>query len=328
MSRTLDLSSSIGGVLLAGGQPLVVVVDRHRHRPLGHRLADHVLVQELLELPGRGDGVEGRPAGVDAAALLLEDVLAQLRAVGADVDVVGALDHGADLPRALAAEAAGGDAAALEARAAPVGVPRRREPRRCCGCRRDAFLHRSSSSTSSGFAFLGAARGGPAGCRVGDALPSGGPHGAWASTGCRMPSGRAGPPRWGGEHRSPAPRRLQGAWVTGVREHRVRRAVLSEGACMVLGPSLEHHAPWLRAPRGRVASASERCRRSSRRRKRLKRARSNRRRKERPHGRGFGPSCLNESKGPPRVRPGLGPRLFGLLQAARGSISGPVPRPR
>ena len=52
---------------------------------------------------------------MDAAALLLEDVLAQLGAVGADVDIVGAFDHRAYFARALAAERAGGDASAFEA---------------------------------------------------------------------------------------------------------------------------------------------------------------------------------------------------------------------
>ena len=79
-------------------QPLVVIVDGHAEGALGDLLADHVLVEELLELPGRGDRPDARPPGVNPAAFLLEDVLAQVGAVGTDVDIVGAFDHGADFP--------------------------------------------------------------------------------------------------------------------------------------------------------------------------------------------------------------------------------------
>jgi hypothetical protein len=56
-----------------------------------------------------------RIAAGDAAPLLLEDVLAEVGAVGADVDVVGAFDHRAHLAAGLAAEAAGGHLATAEA---------------------------------------------------------------------------------------------------------------------------------------------------------------------------------------------------------------------
>src|SRR5690606_25961177 len=104
-----------GGLLLGGGEPLVVVVDGDREGALGLVLPEHVLIEELLELSRRRDRAEHRPARVDPAAFLLEDVLAELRAVRTDVDVVRPLNHRADLARALAAERAGGDPAALEA---------------------------------------------------------------------------------------------------------------------------------------------------------------------------------------------------------------------
>ena len=76
-----------------------MVVHRDGHRPLGEVLADDVLVQKLFELAGRGDAAEAGPAAVHAATFLLEDVLAELGAVGADVNIIRAFDHGTDFPR-------------------------------------------------------------------------------------------------------------------------------------------------------------------------------------------------------------------------------------
>ena len=62
----------------------------------------------------RGVGIvlnSGR-AGAGLALLLLDDVVAQVDAVGADVDVVGPFDHRAGIALALAAEAARGACAA------------------------------------------------------------------------------------------------------------------------------------------------------------------------------------------------------------------------
>jgi len=46
----------------AGGEPLVMVVDRDAERALGDALADDVLVQELLELPRCRDRPDAGPA--------------------------------------------------------------------------------------------------------------------------------------------------------------------------------------------------------------------------------------------------------------------------
>jgi hypothetical protein len=89
-------------------------VDRDGEGALGTLLADDVLVHELIHLSGGGDGVEQRLRRVDPAVFLLEDVLAEVGAVGADVNIVRPLDHGADLARALAAEGAGGHLPAAE----------------------------------------------------------------------------------------------------------------------------------------------------------------------------------------------------------------------
>src|SRR5690606_6739079 len=101
-------------VALGVEQPLVVVVDGHGQRPLGEALADDVLVQVFDNGAGRGDLGQDRGDGPDAPPLLLEDVLAEVNAVGADIDLVGPLDHGADVAAGLAAERAGGHAATAE----------------------------------------------------------------------------------------------------------------------------------------------------------------------------------------------------------------------
>jgi hypothetical protein len=63
--------------------PLVVVVDRHREDLLGLVLADHVVVEELVDLPGLGELVEVDLGGL--GQLLLDDLVAQVDALVADV---------------------------------------------------------------------------------------------------------------------------------------------------------------------------------------------------------------------------------------------------
>ena len=89
-------------------QPLVVVVDRHGEDLLGVVLADDVLVQLPHDVPRRGDFHEGLFAAPAAAPLLLEDRLAQVDALAADVDVAGPLDQGPYVAIALAAKGAEG----------------------------------------------------------------------------------------------------------------------------------------------------------------------------------------------------------------------------
>src|SRR5262249_2621239 len=71
---------------------------------LGALLADDVLVQLLLDGARRGDVREEGLGGAAAALLLVDDRLAQLDALAADVHVAGSLDERADLPVTLAAE--------------------------------------------------------------------------------------------------------------------------------------------------------------------------------------------------------------------------------
>jgi len=78
--------------LVAQAEALVVVVDGHGQDLLGPVLADHVLVQFLLDAPGGGDvGKEGLGI-VPAPLLLVNDRLAQLDALAADVDIARPLD--------------------------------------------------------------------------------------------------------------------------------------------------------------------------------------------------------------------------------------------
>ncbi len=95
-------------------ETLVVIMHRHGHRAFGDFLADDVLVHEFLELARAGDGAEHRLAAGDFAFLLPEDVLAEFGTVGANVDVVGPFDHGADFAGAFSAEGTIGDLATPE----------------------------------------------------------------------------------------------------------------------------------------------------------------------------------------------------------------------
>ena len=82
---------------------LVVVVDGDRERPLRDLLADHVLVQQRVDLGRARQVVEVEMRG--SGELLVDDLVAEIDALVADVDA-GAGDQLLDLPLALAAEAA------------------------------------------------------------------------------------------------------------------------------------------------------------------------------------------------------------------------------
>ena len=82
-----------------------MVVHRDRQRLLGVLLADDVLVQEFLDLPRAGDRAEQRLAAGELALFLADDVVAQVDAVGADVESLGPSTIGPtsreDLPQKL-----------------------------------------------------------------------------------------------------------------------------------------------------------------------------------------------------------------------------------
>ena len=89
----------------AGVDPLVVVVDGDREDLLGPLLADHVLVERVLDLVRVRELGASRPSGAALEHLLLDDLLAEVDALVADVDAL-ACDELADLLLALAAEGA------------------------------------------------------------------------------------------------------------------------------------------------------------------------------------------------------------------------------
>ena len=102
--RQLDRGLGVARLRVAAGlDALVVVVDRDGEGALGVVLADHVGVQELVDLTRLGQLVEGELAGL--GEFLLDDLVAQVDALVADVDA-GASDQLLDLLLALSAERA------------------------------------------------------------------------------------------------------------------------------------------------------------------------------------------------------------------------------
>src|SRR5262249_11526625 len=89
--------------LLAGLDPLVVVVDRDGQRPLGGVLPNDVALEEIPDLYGLGQFVEFHIVGV--GEFLFDDLVAQIDAFIADV-YTGASNEFLDLLLALPAERA------------------------------------------------------------------------------------------------------------------------------------------------------------------------------------------------------------------------------
>ena len=105
MSRTLLLSISTSiSSLSAFDQSLVMVVHGDRERSLGLILADHVVIEKFLDLSRGRNLLEELPLRRNATFLLFEDVLAEIGALTADVDIAGAFHHRADLTGGLATE--------------------------------------------------------------------------------------------------------------------------------------------------------------------------------------------------------------------------------
>ncbi len=102
--RLIELD--VGIRLLAVDQPLVMVVDCDRQDLLGAFLTDHVGIELLLDLARGWDVGEERLGHASTSTFLVEDRLAQLDAVAADVNVARTFHQRADIPVALAAERA------------------------------------------------------------------------------------------------------------------------------------------------------------------------------------------------------------------------------
>ena len=90
--------------LAAEVEPLVVAVDGDREHPLGVLLADHVLIEVADDLSGRRNGSEELLARAAPPLLLIQDRLAEVDALAADVDVARSLDQRAHVAVALATE--------------------------------------------------------------------------------------------------------------------------------------------------------------------------------------------------------------------------------
>src|SRR5258706_8613869 len=87
-----------------------MIMHGHRHRPLGIFLANNILVKKFFDLAGSGDGGKERLGIGELALFLADDVVRQIDAVGADVNVGWPFDHWADVTGGFAAEAASGHA--------------------------------------------------------------------------------------------------------------------------------------------------------------------------------------------------------------------------
>ncbi len=74
----------VGVAAVGGVDPLVMIVDRDRERPLGPLLPDHVLVEDVLDLRGRGN--LGDAIRNLALLVLRQDLIAERDALIADVD--------------------------------------------------------------------------------------------------------------------------------------------------------------------------------------------------------------------------------------------------
>ena len=85
-----------------------MVVHGHGQDLLGPLLADHVLIELLLDGAGRRDMREQRLGRAAAPFFLVDDRLAQLDALAADIDVARSFDEGADVAIAFAAKGAVG----------------------------------------------------------------------------------------------------------------------------------------------------------------------------------------------------------------------------
>ena len=87
-------------------EPLIVIVDGDGQVALGVFLTDDVAIQVFGDFAGERNLVEQGAESAGLAFFLLDDVVAEIDAVGADVGVARSFDHGADFAMRLAAEAA------------------------------------------------------------------------------------------------------------------------------------------------------------------------------------------------------------------------------
>ena len=83
-----------------------MIVNGDGEQLLGSLLADHILIEFVFDGPGRRDVGKERLGDAAAAFLLIDDRLAQLDALTANVNVAGPFHQRADVAIALATEGA------------------------------------------------------------------------------------------------------------------------------------------------------------------------------------------------------------------------------
>ena len=89
-------------------EPFVVVMHGDRENLLGALLADDISIELLFQLARGGNVGEERLGHAPPLALLVEDLLAELDAIAADINVAGTFHQRAHVAVALAAERAVG----------------------------------------------------------------------------------------------------------------------------------------------------------------------------------------------------------------------------
>ena len=139
------LGEGLGGALrgragllgVLGAHALVVVVDGDGERALGGLLSHHVLLEEVEDLPRRGQRGLLLGGGLRGLDLLGDDLVAQLDALLADVHP-GPGDQALDLLLRLAAEGALEDVTGLARTCHSCPPPRRSDPTSLPGASRGA----------------------------------------------------------------------------------------------------------------------------------------------------------------------------------------------
>ena len=81
-----DFCSSTSSAVRAGVDALVVIVDGDRQRLLGALLTDHVLVEDVVDLFGLRDVAQAQVLVDVLVELFLDDLVAELDALVANVD--------------------------------------------------------------------------------------------------------------------------------------------------------------------------------------------------------------------------------------------------
>ena len=102
--RLTPIRRKVLAALLGSHKPLVMAVNGDSQHSLGRFLANDVLVELRQDLARRGDSRKELLARAAAFAFLVEDTLAKLDALAADVNVARSFDQWSDVPITFATE--------------------------------------------------------------------------------------------------------------------------------------------------------------------------------------------------------------------------------